>query len=279
MTIFLTALSLIAFAANSLLARLALADGSIDPVSFTSIRLFSGMLMLIPIAWKLQEPATSKPWKNAALSGVALFGYALAFSLGYVSITAGAGTLILVGAVQVTMLGWALVQGEKISPMKWLGSLISMAGLVYLVSPGISAPNPMGAGLMILSGTAWSIYSIRGRGAVSPISMTARNFICTAPLLLLMLIPCFQSLEITGKGAAIAVCSGAFTSGLGYVVWYRALRHLSTSTASIVQLLIPVMAAFGGILFLEEVLTFRLSAASALILGGVALGFYRSKRS
>jgi drug/metabolite transporter (DMT)-like permease len=268
----LTTLSLLAFAANSLLCRLALASDQIDPVSFTILRLLSGMLMLIPISRKLHESPTSKPWKNAALSGAALFCYALAFSLGYVSVTAGAGTLILVGAVQVTMLGWALIQGDKISPVKWVGSLISMAGLVYLVFPGISAPDPLGAGLMILSGTAWGIYSIRGRGAVSPIAMTSRNFICTAPLLLLLLIPTFQSLEISARGAIIAICSGAFTSGLGYVIWYRALRHLSTSTAAMVQLLIPVMAAFGGILFLGEVLSTRLITASSLILGGVAMG-------
>lgn len=278
MTIFLTALSLIAFAANSLLARLALADGSIDPVSFTTLRLLSGMLMLIPIARKFHEPPPSNPWKNASISGLALFGYALAFSLGYVSISAGTGTLILVGAVQITMLGWALIRGEKISRLKWVGSLISMAGLIYLVSPGLTAPDPLGAGLMLLSGTAWGIYSIRGRGATAPISMTARNFICASLPALLIGALLFQTLELSPKGAFIAIGSGAITSGLGYVVWYRALRHLSTPSASIVQLIIPVLAATGGILFLKEDMSMRLFLASALILGGVAIGLRTSRQ-
>lgn len=279
MTFFLTALSLIAFATNSLLARLALADGAVDPVSFTMLRLLNGMLMLIPISRRLHEPPTSNPWKNASLSGVVLFGYALTFSVGYVSISAGTGTLILVGAVQITMLGWALFKGENIKPMKWIGSLISIAGLIYLVSPGLAAPDPLGAGLMLLSGTAWGIYSIRGRGATAPIAMTARNFICaTGPALLTGAI-LFQSLELSPRGALIAIGSGAITSGLGYVVWYRALRHLSTTSASIVQLIIPVLAATGGILFLKEELHLRLMLASALILGGVAIGLRTPRRS
>jgi drug/metabolite transporter (DMT)-like permease len=277
MTWILTAITLIAFAANSLLCRLALADELIDPTAFTALRLISGMLILLPVSRLIRETPTSNAWKNARFSGFALFVYTLTFSLGYVSVGAGIGTLILVGAVQITMMGWALIRKDQIHVAKWIGSLISLSGLIYLVSPGLAAPDPLGAALMLVAGAAWGIYSIRGRGATAPILMTARNFICAVPPILLLVLFQFQTLELSPKGAAIAICSGAITSGLGYVVWYRALRHLSTSTASIVQLLIPVLAALGGILFLNEACSLRLAMASALILGGVAMGFFKRK--
>jgi drug/metabolite transporter (DMT)-like permease len=279
MTWILTAIALIAFAANSLLCRLALADEWIDPIAFTALRLIGGMLILIPVARSFHETPTSNPWKNARFSGLALFVYALTFSLGYVSIGAGIGTLILVGAVQITMLGWALIRKEQIHAVKWIGSLISLSGLIYLVSPGLSAPDPVGAALMLVAGMAWGIYSVRGRGATAPILMTTRNFICSVPPVLITVLIGFQSLELSPQGAVVAICSGAITSGLGYVVWYRALRHLSTSTASILQLLVPVLAALGGILFLNEQLSLRLTVASALILGGVALGLFRRRQT
>jgi len=278
MTIILTALSLFAFAANSLLCRMALGNGAIDPVSFTSLRLVSGMLILIPVSKLLSEPRAVSENKGAWITGLALFGYAFAFSLGYVTISASMGTLVLVGAVQITMLGWALIRGEKLSRLRWLGSAVSMGGLVYLVFPGVSSPDPVGAGLMLVSGTAWGVYSIRGRGAMAPISMTARNFLWAAPIALLASLLAHSSLHLEPKGVLLAVCSGSVTSALGYIIWYRALRHLSTSAASIVQLLIPVLTAFGGVLFLSEQITGRLLIASALILGGVGMGFVKTKK-
>ncbi len=277
MTIFLTALSLIAFAANSLLCRLALGDGSIDPASFTTLRLVSGMLVLLPVSKMMHEHHSANQKRNAWKSGLALFAYAGAFSLGYVTITASMGTLILVGAVQVTMLGWALIRGEKLNPLRWVGSIVSMGGLVYLVLPGVSAPDPAGAILMLISGTAWGVYSIRGRGAPAPISMTAGNFLWAAPIALLLSLLFRSSAHLETNGILVAICSGSITSALGYIIWYRALRHLSTSAASIVQLLIPILTAFGGILFLNETISMRLILASSLILGGVAMGFFHRK--
>ncbi|WP_372793958.1 DMT family transporter [Pontiella sp.] len=279
MTLLLTALALTAFAANSILCRLALAADAIDPVSFTLLRLLSGMLILLPIAGKIREPAPSRHWKNAALSGLALFAYAFAFSLGYVSLGSGTGTLILVGAVQLAMFGWAVLQKDHIAALKWIGTAVSFAGLIYLVSPGLSAPDPKGAVLMMIAGLAWGIYSVRGRGAAAPVLMTARNFTCSVPIIGIIAALGFQTLEVSPRGALIAILSGAVTSGLGYVVWYRALRHLTTTTASVVQLTIPILAALGGILFLNEDLTLRLIISSALILGGVLVGLRKPKQS
>jgi len=277
MTLLLTILSLVAFAANSLLCRLALGSGTIDPVSFTTLRLVGGMLMLIPVSRLLHEPAAAKKKRQAWKSGMALFVYAGAFSLSYVTISAGMGTLILVGAVQITMLGWALFHGEKLSPVRWLGSAVSMGGLVYLLLPGITAPDPAGAVLMLISGAAWGIYSIRGRGAAAPVAMTTGNFIWASPLAILASLSFRSSFHLEANGLALALVSGAITSALGYVIWYQALRHLSTSVASIVQLLIPVLTAFGGIVFLEEQVSRRLIIASMLILGGVAAGLIRNR--
>ncbi|QBG48048.1 DMT family transporter [Verrucomicrobia bacterium S94] len=272
MTPLLTALALCAFAANSVLSRLALATQAIDPVSFTLLRLLSGMLVLLPLSSGIRKATPSRDWKNAVLSGLALFIYALAFSLGYVTISSGMGTLILVGAVQFAMFAWALIQHDQISRSKWIGAGISFAGLIALVSPGLTAPDLKGATLMAAAGIAWGLYSIRGRGARSPVLMTARNFTCAVPMAGITAILFFQTLEISPCGAIIAVLSGSITSGLAYVIWYRALRDLSTVTASMVQLLIPVLAAAGGVVFLNEPLTARLLISSALILGGVGLG-------
>lgn len=279
MTSVLTALALLAFAANSLLCRLALAGNQIDPLSFTLLRLVGGLIILQPLARIIREPAPSGGWKSGALSGLALFAYALAFSLAYVSVGSGIGTLILVGAVQLAMFSWAVIRREPISAGRGIGTALSFGGLVYLVSPGLAAPDPKGAALMLAAGLAWGIYSIRGRGAAAPVHMTARNFACSVPLILLTALPNLSSLEISPRGAATALISGTVTSGLGYVVWYRAIRNLSTTAASTVQLLIPVLAAAGGILFLQEALTARLMISSALILGGVLLGLRRPKRS
>lgn len=278
MTIIFTTLALMAFAANSLLCRMALANEWVDPASFTSLRLVSGMLVLIPLSKSLSEPVTAGKIKGAWIAGIALFCYASAFSLGYVTITSAIGSLLIVGAIQITMLSGALIGGEKLRPLRWLGSAISMGGLVYLVLPGVSAPNPTGAGLMLISGTAWGIYSIRGRGAKAPLAMTAGNFIWAAPMGLLTSLFFRSSIHLETHGVLLAICSGAITSALGYVIWYRALRHLSTSVASIVQLLIPVFTAFGGVLFLSEQVTARLLIASSLILGGVGIGLVKINR-
>lgn len=276
--VILTAFTLIAFATNSLLCRMALGDGLIDPMSFTTVRLVSGALALILISRLVDESKTQqKKTKGSWGSGLALFVYAAAFSLAYISLSTGMGALILFGSVQVTMIGAALKSGEKLGPVQWLGSAAAIGGLVYLVLPGIKAPDPLGALLMCASGVAWGVYSIRGRGVLAPIAMTAGNFTRAAPMAILASVVALHFIDLQSKGIILALISGIVTSGLGYVLWYKALRSLTITQASLVQLTVPVIAAFGGVAFLSEQLSTRLIAASVLILGGVTIAILKSR--
>ncbi len=268
--ILLTAVTLVAFAANSLLCRMALAPRLIDPVAFTVIRLTSGVAILVPLSMFLGEPRQQRRPQGSWRSSAALFVYAMAFSLAYVSLETGMGALILFGSVQLTMIGVGLWQGERPKLQEWLGLAVAMAGLVYLVWPGISAPDPLGASLMIASGAAWGVYSLRGKQSRDPVAATAGNFARTLPFGAIALLLSWPSLQAAPQGLVLAVVSGAFTSGLGYVIWYLALKGLTATRAAIVQLAVPLIAAAGGIVFLAEDATARLAIASVLILGGVA---------
>ena len=266
-----TAFTMVAFAANSLLCRMALGGPLIDPVSFTAVRLVSGALVLIPISRLVGESKSLQKTKGSWGSGFALFAYAAAFSLAYVSLSTGMGALILFGSVQVTMIGAALKSAENLEPAQWVGSVAAIGGLIYLVLPGISAPDPLGALLMCVSGIAWGVYTIRGKGVSSPVAITAGNFLRSAPMAIIVSAIALSGVNLEPSGILLALISGVVTSGLGYVLWYKALRSLTTTQASIVQLLVPVLAAFGGVAFLSEQMSARLIAASTLILGGVAL--------
>lgn len=267
----LTLLAMVAFAGNSLLCRLALKNTAIDPASFTSIRLVSGAFVLWLIV-RLREgvsspAATAGNWP----SGLALFAYAAAFSFSYVSLPAGMGALLLFGAVQVTMISFGLWRGERLGMRQVLGLVAACAGLVGLLLPGLLAPPLLGSLMMLTAGVAWGIYSLRGQGSGDATRVTAGNFwrsaIFAAGVSALML----PGATLDRAGTGYAVLSGAIFSGLGYAVWYTALRHLKATRAATVQLSVPVIAAVGGILFLDEPLTQRLVISSAAILGGVAL--------
>jgi drug/metabolite transporter (DMT)-like permease len=251
-------------------------DGQlIDPVSFTALRLVSGALALILISRLVAESKSKNEMQGSWRSGFALFAYATAFSLAYVSLSTGTGALILFGSVQVTMIGAAVRSNEKLGSVQWVGLAAAMGGLVFLVLPGLTAPDPIGALLMCVAGIAWGVYSIRGKGVSAPVAMTAANFARAAPMslaiLTCVLVVALTTLHTSAMGMLLAVISGVVTSGVGYVLWYKSLRRLTTTQASVVQLMVPVLAAFGGITFLSEHLTGRLIAASILILGGVAL--------
>ena len=266
-TVFLTSVAMLAFAGNSVLCRVALGQGLIDAATFTSVRVVSGAIVLALILLprgRFRAPVFSD-WCSAAM----LFCYMACFSFAYLSLSTGTGALILFGSVQMTMIFAALRDGERFSPLSWVGFLVAVLGLAWMVSPGVTAPDPLGAVLMAGAGIAWGIYSLFGRGSRDPIDSTGRNFILCVPMVLIVSLSFLDDFRASAAGLVLAISSGAITSGFGYVIWYAALRDLTATRAATVQLTVPVLAAFGGVLWLSEAVTGRLILASAAILGGV----------
>jgi drug/metabolite transporter (DMT)-like permease len=264
----LTSLTMVAFAGNSLLCRMALKQTSIDPASFTTIRLVSGALTLWLLARTRHGTATGGGnW----LSALALFAYAANLSFASVNLSVAMGALLLFGAVQATMIGHGLWAGERLGRMQFVGLVLAFVGLVGLLLPGLSAPPLLDSALMLGSGIAWGIYSLRGKGAGNPTRVTAGNFLRAAPIAIALTLYTMNGTSLDQAGIGYALLSGTLTSGMGYAIWYRVLPALKATHASIVQLSVPVIAALGGIVFLGEALTLRLTLASAAILGGIAL--------
>lgn len=268
--ILLTSLAMIAFASNSLLNRLALGQDTIDPVSYTTIRLLSGAVMLFIIA-SLQRKDNETILRGSWISAAFLFLYAITFSFAYLSLSTGTGALILFGSVQVTMIVVALRSGERPRVMEWMGLILALGGLVYLVFPGLTAPSPLGSALMTIAGVSWGVYTLRGRGSKNPLGDTAGNFVYSVPMVLVILLFSLKNISISPFGVLYATLSGALASGVGYVIWYAALRGLTTTRAATVQLSVPVLAAWSGVVFLAEDVSVRLFIAGILILGGIAL--------
>ncbi len=261
---------MLAFAANSVFCRLALGRAAIDAASFTLLRLVAGAVALLLIC-RVQGKAGRAMLRLDAPSAAALFVYAAAFSFAYRELTAGTGALLLFGAVQVTMIGTGLLRGERPAAAEWLGLLLALGGLGWLVSPGLAAPPLFGAGLMTLAGVAWGVYSLRGRKSGDPLQTTAANFLWAMPMGLLLFVAGPGGAHVSPAGILWAVLSGALASGVGYAVWYAALPRLTATRAATVQLTVPVLAALGGVVFLAETISPRLVLASLLVLGGVAL--------
>lgn len=271
-TLLLTATAMACFAGNSLLGRLALAEGHVDPATFTAIRLATGALVLAVLALRRTPDARAPAakWTSAAL----LFAYAAPFSYAYLRLGAALGALILFAAVQATMVGWGVARGERPSALGWVGIVGASAGLVALTLPGRGAPDPLGAAEMALAGVAWGAYSLRGRVASGdPVVLTSSSFTRALPLsaLLVALVGPVVGVHASARGVLLAMASGALASGVGYSIWYAALRHLSATRAAVVQLLVPILAAGGAVAWLGEPVTKRLVVTSAAILGGVAL--------
>ncbi|WP_412053238.1 DMT family transporter [Pokkaliibacter plantistimulans] len=266
----LTLVSLTAFAANSVLCRMALGQQSIDAASFTAVRLLSGAAMLWLLLRFKTRPEQGQG-RGSWRAGLMLFIYAAAFSYAYTSLTTGTGALILFAAVQLTMLLMALAGGHRMQGLELAGLLIAFTGFVYLVLPGLATPSLLGLVLMTLSGIAWGFYTLAGRGSLHPTQDTAFNMFRAAPLALVMLIIGLLSGHAEGRGIVLAVLSGALASGLGYAVWYTALRSLSALQAAVLQLLVPVIAAAGGVVFMDEHITVRLVIATVLTLSGILL--------
>lgn len=266
----LTALAMCAFAGNSLLCRLALAGTEIDAATFTTIRILSGAVVLwliVSLRFGGSDFSRTGSWPSA----LALFAYAAGFSLAYVRLSAGTGALLLFGAVQATMIGYGLRAGERLRAKQWLGLAAALGGLVGLLLPGMTAPPLHSAALMLGAGVAWGIYSLRGRGSGDPLAATAGNFLRAVPFALALSVAMLSLASVDPVGATYAVASGALASGVGYAIWYTALKGLKATSAATVQLSVPVITAVGGVVLLGEQITPRLLIASAAILGGIAL--------
>jgi drug/metabolite transporter (DMT)-like permease len=267
-TILLTSLAMFAFASNSLLCRIALKYTGIDAASFTAIRVISGAIML----WLLVKIRRGTQTGGGNwMSAFALFVYAAGFSFAYMSLPAATGALLLFGAVQVTMIGYGVWSGERLRGLQLVGLTFAFGGLVGLLLPGLSAPPLYGSILMLGAGAAWGIYSLRGRGAGDPTSVTAGNFMRAVPMVAAMSILMLDSTSVNNMGFWYAIASGALASGIGYTIWYTALPGLKATNAATVQLSVPVIAALGGIVFLGELISIRLILASIAILGGIAM--------
>jgi drug/metabolite transporter (DMT)-like permease len=264
-----------AFAANSLLCRAALGARAIDPCSFTTLRIVSGALVLALVARGAAERAVRRPW----VLGASLFGYAIAFSLAYTRIPAAVGALALFGSVQACMIGWGAIRGQAPTPREWVGLALALGGLVGLTLPGLSAPDPLGFALMVAAGACWAVYSLLGRGSGAPLPANAAGFARATALAVAASLAgaAVSAPHVSPRGAVLALASGAVTSGLGYVVWYAALKAMSATQGALVQLSVAPLAALGAVAFLGERPGPRLLACGLLILGGIALALTRRK--
>src|ERR1700761_1012319 len=266
----LTVLAMFCFAANSVLCRLALGAHLIDPASFTTVRVVSAaavLIIIVALGGRSLARIGVPRWKSIG----ALLAYLLFFSFAYTRLATGTGALILFGAVQLTMFAVALVQGERFPLLSWVGLGVAFLGLIYLVLPGLSARDPLGALEMAIAGFAWGVFSLLARTVESPAEANASNFLYCAPLVVLVSVATSGSFAVTPAGLVLAAASGIVASGIGYTIWYAAFRTLSGTKAATVQLSVPAIAAFGGVLLLSEPVTARLVVASCALLGGVAI--------
>jgi drug/metabolite transporter (DMT)-like permease len=276
--IVLTTLAMLAFAGNSILCRMALADGLIDPATFGNIRLLSGaitLLVLLAIKSGVGRIRRHGSW----LSALMLFLYVLGFSYAYIDLQAGTGALILFGMVQATMIIAAVAKGDRPTAIELLGWVCAVTGLIFLVLPGVGAPSAIGSVLMGIAGIAWGLYSIRGQAESDPVASTASNFLRSVAFIPFVFVATLQSVQLTTTGVVLALLSGVITSGIGYVLWYAAITRLKTIQAALVQLSVPAIAALGGVALLGEPLSRRLIISSGFILGGISIALARKSRS
>ncbi len=270
-TVVFTGLALLSFAANSVLCRLALGAEAIDAASFTVIRLLSGAIVLYVIIRITHTKKALPEEKGSWLASSMLFLYATAFSFAYITLDTGTGALILFGSVQITMVLLALISGHRLHVTEWLGILLAFVGFVYLMLPEINMPSVNGFLLMGLAGIAWGVYTLKGRGSSNPIMETGYNFFRALPFVLILFLMTAQQAHYTTAGIVLAALSGGIASGVGYTLWYFALRGLSATQAAVVQLLVPIIAALGGVILVAETMTLRLVLSASIILGGIFL--------
>lgn len=259
---------LTAFAANSILCRIALRNGYSDPETFSMLRLLGGAVALLAWHWG-QGKLKAIRWNIT--DAILLCAYVLFFSIAYVQLNTATGALLLFGAVQVCMIGWGAIKGEKLSGYKSVGIVIAIAGIIMLLLPGATAPSLIPAMTMVVSGLAWGAYSVRGKNITSPAGSTAGNFILSIPVILCLSFLRWEPMHIDTSGIILALISGGLASGIAYVLWYQLVASLSSATASTLQLSVPCIAAGGGIVFLGELPDMRILLCTLVVLAGIAL--------
>ena len=267
-----TIVALIAFAANSVLCRLALDIYQMDAGSFTTIRLLSGAIVLwiiIRAQHKRQNNQAHFKLTKNCFSASMLFIYATAFSFAYITLDTATGALILFGSVQITMIAYAIYKGNRLNISEWIGLVMAFMGFIYLIYPDLSSPSAIGFLLMSISGVAWGFYTIQGKHSKKPLFDTAQNFIKTLPFIVILALITLPQAQLNLQGILLALLSGGIASGMGYAVWYLALTGLANSQAAVVQLAVPIIAAIGGVLFVSEEMTLRLVISSVMVLGGI----------
>ncbi|MEY2978314.1 MAG: DMT family transporter [Prochlorotrichaceae cyanobacterium] len=286
LTLVLSGLAMFAFAGNSVLARLALGSESIDAASFSSIRFTSGALtlVLVMVVQRWFQLGTSDSSVNNSenisvgwIPAIVLLFYTITFSAAYQVLEAGAGALLLFGSVQVTMILAALKRGERLDLAEGLGALLALIGLVYLILPNFETPSWLGAVMMLCSGAAWGLYSLLGQTVRRPLAASTENFLRSLPLIWGFNLLSFADVHISFAGVWPAIVAGSITSGLGYVIWYTALRSLSATLAATIQLSIPILAAMGGVLWLQEKLSLHLLISASIVLGGITIALLSRK--
>lgn len=275
----LTLVTMLCFAGNSVLCRLALHQTQLDAASFTSVRLIAGALVLVSLVYGRQRFADKGVNRHAGVGGnwgsaLALFVYASALSFSYADMTTGMGALLLFGAVQASMILTGLWRGERLNAWQTAGLVMALAGVAAILAPGLDSPPLLSALFMLTSGVAWGVYSLRGRGVADATGDTAGNFLRATPMALLLSAVSLGQLQADAQGLLYAVLSGAVTSGLGYAMWYAVLPQLTRTRAAAVQLSVPVLAALAGALFVSEPVTLSLLLMSIAVLGGIALVVY-----
>lgn len=287
----LTTFALTAFAFNSILCRMALGKDEADAASFTFVRLLAGAvtLAMISLAYgariRSDRPSIGEDVGSDATpvltrgllhsgnwtSAFFLFAYAVCFSFAYLGLTTGTGALILFGSVQMTMIAASILKGERPGIWELCGVAVAFGGLVYLMLPGLASPPIVSSLLMAAAGAAWGFYTLRGRGSENPLADTTGNFIRAVPMIVIAAIPFIGGMHLSVRGVVLAVLSGALASGVGYSVWYAALKYHTATRAAVLQLAVPVIAATGGVVLLSESADLRLLVASVLVLGGISL--------
>jgi drug/metabolite transporter (DMT)-like permease len=273
---------MLAFSTNAIICRWTLDNGLIDPVSFSSFRLGAGAVMLFIVMALSGPQQTNNKIKTTTMpsqkgdwkASLYLFSYAVTFSYGYVAISTATGALVLAGVVQLTMIGYALRSGDRLHGAEWLGLILALIGLIYLMYPKLTSPSWWGLIMVMISAYSWAMYSLNGRHSLNPMADTAYNFYRTLPMVFLLIaftLAFTNVINLTVIGVAMAILSGGVTSGLGYIIWYKALPRLSSSLASACQLLVPLFAAFGASWLIDEAITLHFLLAAAMMLGGLTL--------